>query len=541
MNREQIESLAGPAAFRRGIDYHAQGRITLTKTTRSGLEATAQGTQRYRLWLREEGDLIEFDCSCPAAADGSFCKHLVAASLAWMPAEADDRRPEPADDDLQAALLKEPRERLADWLFQAAMADDRLDKQLRLKLSSDSVTLKKSLSALLRPRGFLDWRRSTDYAMQLDAPLDILESLLERDPDACLDLADYAVKRLLRIYQRADDSRGAIGDRLRDFAHLHARAAARASITGPQLATRLFKFKELEDWNLFPLERYWDSLGSKGQAAYLRRVDKAVSGIPVACESDDFSAQMEASQVLRWREEIARSQGDFDTLIELLSRDLSSGYGYEKIVKVCREFGQDALALSWAERGLKHHPDWRGMRPMLAEEYQRAGLDAEAQELLWQDFRHRPGTETWERLKTGNADQWPTIRQQALEEIARREVRLDDGRNDVSLRLQLLMSEGALDEALDLAMAHAAGPSLLVRLAKNVTREHPQAAASLYRRAADAELPGANANTYRNLVPLLKAVAQLNDCEETRDWLAQIRTRYKARRKLMGMMDKAGL
>lgn len=39
----------------------------------------------------------------------------------------------------------------------------------------------------------------------------------------------------------------------------------------------------------------------------------------------------------------------------------------------------------------------------------------------------------------------------------------------------------------------------------------------------------------------MKSVAQLDDCEGTRDWLAQIRNRYKARRKLIGMMDSAGL
>ena len=540
MDRDRIQTLAGAPAFKRGLDYYTQGRVTLESKTPDGFEASAQGTTRYRLWLRVDNGALEFDCSCPAAADGSFCKHLVAASLAWMPEEPSDL-PESTDDDLQTALLKEPRERLAKWLFQAALADDRLEKQLRMKLSSDPAALKKSLSALLRTGGFLDWRRSMDYAMQLDAPLDILESLLERDPDACFELADYAIKRLLRIYQRADDSSGSIGDRLRDFAQLHARAAARASITGPQLATRLFKFKELEDWNLFPLDRYWDSLGSKGQAAYLRRVDKAVSALPDSSKDDDFSAQVDASQVVGWREEVARCQRDFDSLLDLLSRDLSSGYDYEKIVRACREFGHDALALSWAERGLKHHPDWRGMRSMLAEEYQRAGLDTEAQELLWEDFRHRPGTETWERLQTVGADQWQRLRQQALDEIARRESQLGDGRHDVSLRLELLMSEGALDEALDLTTAQAAAPNLLVRLAKAVASDHPQAAASLYCRAADAELPKANAHTYQKVVPLLKAVAQLDDSRNTRDWLAQIRTRYKARRKLIGMMDKAGL
>ena len=84
---------------------------------------------------------------------------------------------------------------------------------------------------------------------------------------------------------------------------------------------------------------------------------------------DDFSIEIENDRVLAWREEIARSQRDFDTLLELLSRDLSSGYNYEKIVEACHEYGHDALAMNWAERGLKAHPRWPGMRRVLAKEY----------------------------------------------------------------------------------------------------------------------------------------------------------------------------
>ena len=35
-------------------------------------------------------------------------------------------------------------------------------------------------------------------------------------------------------------------------------------------------------------------------------------------------------------------------------------------------------------------------------------------------------------------------------------------------------------------------------------------------------------------------VAQLDDSRQIRDWIEQIRTRYKARPKLMEILDKAG-
>lgn len=535
-----ILSLAGKAAFGRGQAYFGQGRVSISTLGASGFDATAHGTSRYRLWLRQEGDSLRFDCSCPAAADGSFCKHLVAASLAWIQGDDDDN-PATAEDDLQAALLNEPHERLAEWLHQAAMRDTGLEKQLRLKLSRDPKALKNSLSKLLNTGGFLDWRRSQDYALGLVAPLEILDSLLERDPNQCFELADYAVKRLLRIYQRADDSSGMIGDRMHEFAELHARAAGKAEISGARLAGSLHKLKQQEDWKLFPLERYWDALGSKGQAAYIRRVDKAVAALPRVDDEDDFSKRYDNMRVLAWRQEIARCQGDFNTLIELLSRDLSSGHDYERIVKACREFGHDALAMSWAERGLKAHPNWHGMRLLVAEEYQRAGLADEARELLWEDFLRRPGPDTWQRLKAASANQWPKIRQAALDKLTESELRLDDGRQDASTRIQLLLEDDAPEEALELVLEQAAHPWLLPAVAQSVADTYPQQAAGLYRRAADAELPIADAKTYKNVVPLIRRAAQLDDSPETRDWIAQIRVRYNNRPKLMGMMDKAGL
>ncbi len=540
IDREQIRELAGDGAFGRGEAYFAQDRVAVSSQGVTGFDATARGTSRYRLWLRQKGDAIQFDCSCPAAADGSFCKHLVAAALVWIQARDGDGPAAPADD-LLSALLNEPRERLAEWLYQAAMSDAGLAKQLRLRLSSDPAALKKSLSALLNTGGFLDWRRSQDYAQRLDTPLDILESLLERDPDQCFELSDYVLNRLLRIYERADDSGGMIGERMHDFAELHARAAAKTELSGARLAAALHKLKKREDWNLFPLARYWDVLGSKGQAAYLRRVDKEVSALPEPADEGDISTRIERDQVLARREEVARCQGDFDTLIELLSRDLSSGYDYQKIAQACRAFGHDALAMSWAERGLKAYPNWPGMRRLLAQEYQRAGLGDEARELLWQDFRHRPGPDTWQHLKTAGADQWLEIRQQALNELAEREPRLDDGRHDASLRLQLLLEDEALEEALELATAQAAHPRVLSALARSVATQHPKPAAGLYRRAADAELPRADAKSYKHVVPLINAAAQLDDSTETRDWIEQIRSRYNNRPKLMGMMDKAGV
>lgn len=76
---ETLRRLAGAAAYERGVAYFQQGQVVAL--TRQGETVTAQvnGTRRYevRLWMR--AGRLQYTCDCPAAAEGAFCKHCVAA------------------------------------------------------------------------------------------------------------------------------------------------------------------------------------------------------------------------------------------------------------------------------------------------------------------------------------------------------------------------------------------------------------------------------------------------------------------------------
>lgn len=538
-----LYELAGPKSFDRGVSYFHDDRVALTVSDKSGFQARAEGMARYRLWLRDNADGLLWDCDCPMAADGNFCKHLVAAGLAWLE-DAETGKPGAAEDTLLATLKREPAERLAGWLHEAAQDDPALARRLRLQLSDDPKERKKALGKMLNTGGFLDFRRSLEYAAQLDTPLAMLSNLLERDPAECYALTEYALSRLLRIYERADDSAGAIGSAIQDFADLHARAAPATERSGAQFAGALFKLKQKDEWDLFPLERYWETLGDKGRAAYARRVHKEYDELPARSPnaSRDNSRRLAEFAIARRREELARVEGDLDDLIKVLRRDLSSGLAYQKIVHACREHGRDAQAMQWAERGLKAHPQWGGMRVLAAEEYQKAGLDDEARDLLWQHFVAHPGPQSWQQLRQAtDDDQWPALREQALTALAEREPRTPDGRSDASLRIDLLREDGDTESARDLANAHAASPRLLRNLAEDIAEAHPRDASAFLRRTVDAELARADAKTYANIVPWIRRAIDLDSGAEAGRWLAAIRDRYSRKRKLMGLMDEAGL
>ncbi len=86
LTRGLLQQMAGGRSFDRGTAYFASGRV-LTLDERGGtITATVRGTYLYRVTLRAEAGGLASGCTCPLGDDGIFCKHCVAAGLAWLAA-----------------------------------------------------------------------------------------------------------------------------------------------------------------------------------------------------------------------------------------------------------------------------------------------------------------------------------------------------------------------------------------------------------------------------------------------------------------------
>lgn len=170
LSDSELKELAGAKAFDRGRGYYTDGRVRLLRQGAQQIEAEAAGNETYRLWLKREKSTWHWGCSCPAADDGSFCKHLVAAAILWR-----EGTPEPrpdAGDELLSYLRSQPAERLAQWLAELASEDSDIERRLQLHQSEGQPDkLKNVLAQNLNARGFLDYHRSMDYARRLDPAL----------------------------------------------------------------------------------------------------------------------------------------------------------------------------------------------------------------------------------------------------------------------------------------------------------------------------------------------------------------------------------
>lgn len=84
ISRATLEDLAGTTAFHRGEEYFSVGAVGRRRAAENKISARVEGTETYRVELRDDDGDLAYDCTCPRAADGYFCKHCVAVGLAWL-------------------------------------------------------------------------------------------------------------------------------------------------------------------------------------------------------------------------------------------------------------------------------------------------------------------------------------------------------------------------------------------------------------------------------------------------------------------------
>lgn len=77
-----LQGLATPDVFERGLDYYRNGHVTTTARVDNVLAGIVIGTggdYQARLWIEDE--TVHHQCSCPYP---DFCKHLVALACGWL-------------------------------------------------------------------------------------------------------------------------------------------------------------------------------------------------------------------------------------------------------------------------------------------------------------------------------------------------------------------------------------------------------------------------------------------------------------------------
>lgn len=131
-----LKKLAGETYFERGLDYFEAGAVVQLSDGNDGIAARVQGSEfcpyAVRFWVDEQE--LRWGCTCPLGTSGEFCKHLVAAGLAWLSGMAAKGEPD-VPEELQAVrdfLEATDRRALATLVLQRALWDEDLLGELIL-------------------------------------------------------------------------------------------------------------------------------------------------------------------------------------------------------------------------------------------------------------------------------------------------------------------------------------------------------------------------------------------------------------------------
>lgn len=121
----KIRALAGKVWFARGEAYFQQGRVGELHELNGKLSTIVTGTEDYRVRLWTEDNDLGYSCTCPLGEDEQFCKHCVAAALAWLATaknegDALQQTRESREDDLRTFLEQQEKEKLITILLREA-------------------------------------------------------------------------------------------------------------------------------------------------------------------------------------------------------------------------------------------------------------------------------------------------------------------------------------------------------------------------------------------------------------------------------------
>jgi len=557
-----VASLSSTPSYERGLAYLEAGRVGPLRASAGRVGATVQGSEDYLVELRAKGEKLRFSCSCPVGREDAFCKHCVAVALAWLRQNGD---PAPTLDDARAHLDTLPQSELVELLIDHAHDDEALARKLLLgaatpaSAKADVASLHALIEQAFAHREFVPYREVWGYVRGIEDAIDVLEDQLEQgDGGNVVDLAEHALKLAEGALDHVDDSGGQMGDAITRLEELHFDACSRARPDPTALAERLFAWELDGPWDVFDqaVIRYAEVLGDTGLARYHELAEKEWAEVPKLEPGENARERYRTRfRITRIMQALAQHSGNLADLIAVEERDLSIGYRFLQIAELCRERGEDDIALEWAERGMAafaEEPDPR-LRAFLIEEYRRRGRNAEALEHSVQAFNTRPTLESYRELATdakalGECDE---RRRWALSLLGRPEPDPPGAMRHPSLRgrgcselVRVLIWEGDADAAWQTANEGGCSPDLWLKLADLRRGEHPEDAIGVYRRHVEDVIAGKDKRAYAEAVRLIDETmrtlyAETGRPEDFDAYVEEVRTAHKPKRNLMKLM--AGL
>ncbi len=572
----QLQRLAGEPSYSRGVEYLDEGRVADVHLKGNCIHATVRGSRKYRVELSTEAGEISYSCTCPFFQDTTaFCKHCVAAGLAFLDANEVDggasmkkaqTQQETNMKGVEAYLKSQDKASLVSMLLDRTKDDDRLQSRLLLKAGRGKkvniTTLKRVIDRAVDRGGFVDYHSMPQYSRGLHETISNLYDLLEENHAAdVMELSEYFLTRLETQLNSVDDSDGYMRDILTGVEELHHDACVMVKPDPEQLARKLFAWELRSDWEVFygASEHYADVLGKKGLKVYQELAEREWAKLTSLKPGDDrHSFDGNRFRITSIMEQLASQTGDVEKLVAVKTKDLSFAYSYLQIAEIYKKDGKAEKALEWAEKGMKVFPkrtDSR-LREFLANEYHKRKRHDDAMQIMWAEFVDVARFEEYKLLndhaeRAGGTEAWKHWREKALQLIRRGIAdsnRSAKGRhvlwnaNDRSELVKIFLWEKNIDAAWVEAEEGGCHESLWRELAAKREADHPEDALAVYQSLVEPQVKQTNNDAYRNAATLVKKIAllfrRLGREEAWNHYRSTLCETHKRKRNFMALLEK---
>ncbi|MCY3891705.1 MAG: SWIM zinc finger family protein [Acidimicrobiaceae bacterium] len=583
LNARRVGDLAGSAVFERGVGYWEDRRVESVVEEDGRLLATVRGTLPYHVELWFEDDALRWACSCPAAEDGSFCKHCTAVALSLLYADDPTDRvippaagPEAAQsadsgDDLLAEFVHRlDAERLAEIVLSQSAADWALRERLLLEaraeqgLGPDMAQWRARIDDAfsfgeMDCRGYAHYRGVEDWLDCVSPVIDALGDLAAAGRhEAAAELAEHAYQRTDLAMGELYDEDGSLIMIAEQLADLHYQACEQGAPNPVKLARRLAKLELNYELEAFCRSAvlYEKLLGPVGLAAFREAVEPAWLNV-------DPSDSRWRARDCRAREAMvgwALAIGDPDALVEAHRRERIGAGGTLEIARAYEAAGRDDEAVSWARQGLSDigHGSWQAdeLRDFLARKLREQGDAGAAIDLYWKAFTaspsltacrtlmqqdDRPDSPDWlerclrhlRRLLSPDASK-AAPPPQALTDVM---VATADRAPAAAVVLaEILLYEDRVDEAWEAAMQHGSSRQMWMSLARAREATAPRDSIAVYKSAALAVIDRKISKNYciavDHIARIRRLAAEAGEPELFDALLHHVRTAHKAKRRL---------
>lgn len=448
-------------------------------------------------------------------------------------------------------------------VLEASWRDDGLRQKLRIAATASGKkglgSLRKAVKLATKTNGFLDWGEAGNYAIGLEDLAQLLADRIDDGDAALVELIEEAISRAEDALQHIDDSGGEVMPAILELRKVHLAACNELRPDPVALARRLWAFQMLGEWDTFHevLPDYAEALGDEGLEAYRQQVEdewKALASLGpehYRCEWSTPRFRVESAM-----KDIARHENDFDLLVAVHAKNLSSPSSFLAIAKLFRDIERSEDALTWVEQGIAAFPEERNddLLSLAVELHITLGQCADAERVAWQRFEKSPGCEPFFRLMdvAVHIDRKEVLRKQALDLLWQRvaEEESSEGttrrsrwekprRGDI---VSIFLREGNTEAMWDAFCGGKVDVGLWEGVADVRAKTHHEEAIALYKRLLPHRVEGGSRGSYYGeAFAIVKKIQALRMSHKELgifgDELAEVRLEWKRKRNFMKMLD----